>query len=356
MSTGSECRELEEELADQLGANYVIAVASGTAAIELALRCLDLPRGARVGIPTWTFVATMTAVLHAGFTPVLLDVEADTLNVSPEALERGIAGGLDALVPVHFGGVPVAREVHDLCHGSEIPVVEDAAHALGAFDHRGPMRGDGSVAACFSFAATGNITAGEGGAIVTSRADVAARATALRLHGLTRDAWARFRPEEPAIYGLLEPGSKANMPDLLAALARSQLGRLEDLQERRRRLVIEYRKQLSAIEGLRGVPEHLVVDSADNLFVVLLPESADRDRVQADLRDAGVPSAVHFPPLHQFEALRRCAEIGRGGLAAADSVAGRALSLPLHPGMTPNDIGRVADALNSVLSRTAVTT
>jgi dTDP-4-amino-4,6-dideoxygalactose transaminase len=351
LTTGAECRAFEEELADYLDAHYAVGVSSGTAALELALRCLDLPRGSRVAIPAWTFVATMTAVLRAGLAPMLVDVDPDSLNVAPSALAAAIESGIDAAVVVHFAGVPVDREVHELCANAEVPLVEDAAHALGAVDNRGLIRGSGSVGACFSFGSTGNITAGEGGALVTDRADIAARAAALRLHGLTRDAWARFRPDEPIAYGLLEPGMKANLPDLLAALARSQLARLEDRQERRRRLVIEYRKQVAVIPGVRAVPEHLAVDGADHLFVVVLPEFTDRDRVQRDLRDAGVPTAVHFPPLHHFDWFRAHAEIGRGGLATADAHAGRALSLPLHAEMATGDVERVVATLGQALDK-----
>jgi dTDP-4-amino-4,6-dideoxygalactose transaminase len=245
--------------------------------------------------------------------------------------------------------VPVAREAHELCTRAGVPVVEDAAHALGAVDHRGLIRGAGSVAACFSFGSTGNITAGEGGALVTDRPDVAARAAALRLHGLTRDAWARFHPDEPMRYGLLEPGTKANLPDLLAALGRSQLARLEDRQGRRRRLVIEYRKQLAGVPGVRAVPQHLAVDASDHLMVVVLPQGAERDRVQQLLLDGGVPSAVHFPPLHHFDWFRAHAEIGRGGLAVADAHARRVLSLPLHAEMTLGDVERVITTLRGAL-------
>lgn len=345
LTTGEEALALEEELAAHLGARHVVTTSSCTAALEIALRCLDLEPGARVGIPAWTFVATATSVVNAGAQPVILDVDADTLNLDPRALDAALDVGLDAVVPVHFGGVPVAPEVHDLCAARGVPVVEDAAHALGARDHRGPVRGTGSVAACLSFYATKNLTCGEGGALVTDRVDVAERATSLRLHGLTRDAWARYRPGAASGYGLLEPGLKANLPDLLAALARSQLARFDELQARRRARVMEYRSILDGLPGVRCVPERLEVAGADHLMVVVLPEGVDRGVVQAGMRDGGIPTSVHFPPVHHFDWFRQHAAMGPGGAPVADRMASRVLSLPLHPGMTAPDVGRVIGAL-----------
>jgi dTDP-4-amino-4,6-dideoxygalactose transaminase len=349
LTTGDETLALEAELALRLGVPHVVAVSSCTAALELALRALDLSAGARVGVPTWTFVATALPAVHLGFTPVLLDVDPHTLNLSPASLDAALRGGLDAVVPVHFGGVPVNRAVHELCAAAEVPVIEDAAHALGASDHRGPIAGGGNVGACFSFYATKNLTSGEGGALATDRDEIAERARSLRLHGLSRDAWARYRPDGPADYDLVDPGIKANLPDLLAALARSQLARFDVLQARRRELVERYRDGLACIPGLRTVPAELAPDGADHLMVVLLPAGSDRDAVRASLTAAGIATSVHFRPLHRFAWFAEHAVVGAGGLSVAESLADRALSLPLYPGLRGDDVDRVVAALAAAL-------
>jgi dTDP-4-amino-4,6-dideoxygalactose transaminase len=171
ITTGEECIALERELASYIGAPHMIAVSSGTAALEIALGSLELQPGSRVGVPTWTFAATGLAAHRVGTSVVLLDSEPDTLNVSPASLAAALDAGLDAVVPVHFGGVPVAREVRDLCAAAGVPAVEDAAHALGATDDRGRVGGHGTAAACFSFYATKNITCAEGGAIAVESAE-----------------------------------------------------------------------------------------------------------------------------------------------------------------------------------------
>ena len=350
LTTGDEALALEAELAARLDVPHVVAVSSCTAAIEIALRVLDLPAGSRIGVPVWTFVATALPAVHLGLTPVLLDVDPHTLNLAPASLDAALRFGLDAVVPVHFGGVPVSRAVHELCRAADVPVIEDAAHTLGAHDHRGPIGGRGSVGACFSFYATKNLTSGEGGALATDRDDVAERARSLRLHGLSRDAWARYRPGGPADYDLEDPGIKANLPDLLAALARSQLARFDGLQLRRREIVERYRSELAAVlPEVRPVPGDLAPGGADHLMVVVLPEAVDRDTVRTTMANADVATSVHFRPLHRFGWFAEHATVGPSGLSVADLLAERVLSLPLHPRMSDADVDRVVGVLAASL-------
>jgi dTDP-4-amino-4,6-dideoxygalactose transaminase len=351
LTTGAECDALEHELAGRLGAPHVVGVASCTAALELAFAWLDLPPGSRVGVPVWTFVASALAPMRHGAVPVLLDVDAETLNVSLESLDAALEDGLDALVAVHFGGTPVRPEVLERCAQAGVPVVEDAAHAFGATDHRGVLHGQGTVGAAFSFYATKNLSSGEGGALVTDDAELAAFARAHRLHGLVRRPPRRDDPGAEATPELLGPGIKANLPDLLAALARSQLSRFDAMQVERRRVVEGYRSRLEGLEGLEVVPSTSVEGSADHLFVVLLPAGVARTEVIAHLRGEGVSSSVHFTPLHHFDWMAGNAKLAPGGAPVADAAAPRALSLPLHPGLSDDDVDRVCTALEDALDR-----
>ncbi|TMK64479.1 MAG: DegT/DnrJ/EryC1/StrS family aminotransferase [Actinobacteria bacterium] len=352
LTSGNEVAALQAELASYLGAPYVVVVSSATAALELALTTLDLRPGARVAVPAWTFAATALAAVHAGTVPVLVDVDADTLNMDPRSLAATLATGVDAVVPVHFGGVPVSHWIHDLSRVAGVPVVEDAAHAFGAWDQRGLLWGKGSTAACFSFYATKNLTCGEGGALATEDAEVARRVRAMRLHGLSADAWARYQPgAPPADYDIAEPGIKANLPDVLAGLARSQLRRFDQLQARRRALVDHYRARLADVPGLRWVPQEVDPRSAHHLAVIVLPDNVDRRTVQLAMRDAGVGTSVHFKPLHRYTWFREHAEVGPTGVATCEALADRVLSLPLHPRLTPQDVNYVCDVLVAQLHR-----
>lgn len=347
LTTGSEVQCLEAELSERLGGSEVVAVSSCTAALEIALAHRRLAPGSRVGVPAWTFASSALSAVRNRLQPVLLDVEPGTLNLSASALEAE-ASELDAVIPVHFGGVPVDAEVHAVAEAYGLAVVEDAAHALGAHDERGEVGSPGTSAACFSFYATKNLTSAEGGALVTGDEDLARFARVYRLHGMDADAWRRYRPGAKASYDVTEAGIKANMPDLLAALGRSQLARFDRTQRRRRDLMAKYRQLLDDI-GVGLVPAEQVDGSADHLAVVELPARVDRDGVVEKMAAAGVSTSVHFRPLHQFSWFAENVEIGRTGLGVCDSMADRVLSLPFHVGLSDQQVETVVGNLDAAI-------
>jgi dTDP-4-amino-4,6-dideoxygalactose transaminase len=331
-----------------------VAVSSCTAALEIAVAHLGLPRGARIGVPTWTFVSTAMAAYHRGLEPVLLDVDPVTLNLSESSLAAALDSepGLDAVVAVHFAGVAVPRPIHDLCAAAGVPLIEDAAHAMGTRDHRGLIGGRGTAGCCFSFYATKNLTSAEGGALATDDPELADFARSFRLHGLSKDAWNRYRPDAKTLsYDVLGDGLKANLPDVLAAVARVQLRRFDELQARRRMIVDAYRSALADVPGVRLVPGEAEPDSADHLMVVVLPDGTDRSAVQASMQAQGIGTSVHFRPLHTFGWFaEQGVGPGPGGTPVADELAERTLSLPLHPRLSEGDVARVVDSLRSELT------
>lgn len=352
ITTGAESDGLERDLSQFLGGDaQVVALSSCTAALEIAAAYHGLDAGTRVGIPTWTFASTALAMMRDGATPVLLDVDPNTLNIDVASLRRALDdGGLDALVAVHMGGVPVPREVHELCRAHDIPVIEDAAHALGAIDHRGPIGSTSRAGTCFSFYATKNLTAAEGGALATSDPALANFARSYRLHGLSVDAYERYQPGRPVDYDLVLPGIKANLPDVLSALARSQLLRFPAIQARRRQLVTRYRMNLIDTNGLRLLPAVPIAGSADHLMLVALPNSVDREHLRAAAAAEGIGTSVHFRPLHTFSWLRTRTKIAPGGTPRADQLRHSVLSLPLHTRLTDGDVDRVCEWLGRYLS------
>src|SRR6266498_2073832 len=235
VTTGPEVHAFEREFADRLGARHAVAVSSCTAAIELALRGLDLPPGSKVLTSVLTFCGAVHAITHAGHRPVFADVDGETLmpGLAETAAAAERAGGVDAMLVLHFAGAPAPVAALAAAAGLPIDrVVEDAAHALGTTVGDAEV-GTISRATCFSFYATKNLPIGEGGMITTADPDLAASVRRARLHGMSADAWQRYLPGGSWRYTVDEAGLKANPTDLQAAIGRAQLRHLAGWQRRR---------------------------------------------------------------------------------------------------------------------------
>ena len=351
IGTGPETASFEEELRAHLGAEHVVCLSSCTAALELTLEHLEVGPHTRVGVPSWTYVASALPAVHRGAEIVLVDSDPDTLGMSPESLEQALRTGLDVVVPVHLGGIPLPRSIWDLAREHGALVVEDGAHAFGAATDDGPLRGDGSVGIAFSFHATKNLTCGEGGAVATSDAALAEFLRGTRLHGLELDTWAREESGTWIMGDLRRPGHKANMPDVLAALGRSQLTAFPHRQCHRRSLVERYRELLAEVEGLRMVPSQAHPGSSDHLMIVLLDEPGARAGVVDALAERGISTGLHYTPLHQLTWFAASATPAPGGLPVAEDAAGRALTLPLHGSLTLDEVDEVCESLAAALDQ-----
>jgi dTDP-4-amino-4,6-dideoxygalactose transaminase len=353
VTTGPEVVEFEREFAAGVGADHAVAVSSCTAAIELALRALRLPTGARVLTSTMTFCGAVHAIVHAGLQPVLVDVNTDTLMPDAatvaEAAQR--AGGVHAMVVLHFAGHPApVAEMAEAAGLSLDRVIEDAAHALTTLVGDRPV-GTISAATCFSFYATKNLPIGEGGMVTTMDPHIADFVRRARLHGMSRDAWRRYLPGSAWRYTVEMPGLKANMTDVQAAIGRAQLRHLADWQERRAEIAGQYDRRLRDIDGIRTAARPSAGRHAWHLYVAQIgPEFAmDRDRVIAELAERGVDCSVHFIPLHhQPYFLRMLGGHLASEFPVADAVFPQIVSLPLHPSLTDQEVDRVCDAIADV--------
>jgi dTDP-4-amino-4,6-dideoxygalactose transaminase len=359
ITMGPETTEFERELASYLGARQVVAVSSATAAIEIALRALRLPPGAAVLTPSLTFCGAVAAILQAGLRPVLMDVDADTLLPTPTtvAVAARRAGRPEAMIVQHMAGHPA--DVPQLADAAALPVsrvVEDAAHGIGA-GLRGTPVGGVSHAACFSFYATKNLPIGEGGAIATNDDEVAALVRTTRLHGMSHDAWRRYLPGGSWRYDVAEPGLKANITDVQAAIGRAQLACLPAWQARREHLAACYDAALAGIPGLLLPRRPAHGRHAWHLYQVRVTPgcSMSRDLIIDALARQGVGTSVHFIPVHQLSGFRRilgpeeCRSV-----PVTDRVAQEVLSLPIYPALTDADVAHVTDALLTLTGRTAV--
>ncbi|GAB3062851.1 DegT/DnrJ/EryC1/StrS family aminotransferase [Intrasporangium mesophilum] len=352
VTSGKEVVEFEQEFAAYLGVQHAVAVSSCTAAIELALRALDLPRGSMVLTSTTTFCGAASAIAHAGHVPVLADVDELTAMPSAETVAAAVAecGGVDALVVVHLGGLPTDVEALAAAAGVDLDhVIEDAAHALGARVGSAAV-GTLSHATCFSFYATKNLPIGEGGMVTTNDALLAARIRETRLHGMSADAWRRYLPGGGWRYDVAVDGIKANMTDVQAAIGRAQLRHFDEYQARRAAVADRYDSGLAAIGGIRRPPRPTDGTHAWHLYAVrVLPEYAvTRDELIDLLRAVGIGTSVHFIPVHRLTWFRRSCIVPAGGLPGADSVFGSTLSLPMDPVVKDAEVDAVCAALGGL--------
>lgn len=356
ITTGPEVVEFEREFASEVGAAHAVAVSSCTAAVEIALLAMGLPRGGRVLTSTMTFCGVAHAIVRAGLEPVLVDVNPDTLMpdqaTTAAAIER--SGPVDAMVVLHFAGHPAP--VDELAAAAGLPlerVVEDAAHALGT-SVGSRMVGSISAATCFSFYATKNLPIGEGGMVTTNDSELADATRRLRLHGMTADAWRRYLPGAASWrYEVDVPGLKANMTDVQAAIGRAQLRHFPAWQQRRRELAAAFDTRLSSVPGLRLPARPAQGAHAWHLYVIQVEDAMgiSRDAVIADLAQRGIDCSVHFIPLHHQPYFRRLIGAGLdGGFPNADAAFQRIVSLPLYPALRDEEAQRVCDGVAEVVS------
>jgi dTDP-4-amino-4,6-dideoxygalactose transaminase len=335
LTTGPRTAELERRFAEYAGARHVLAVSSGTAALHLSLLALGVGPGDEVITSPITWPATANVVVHAGATPVFADVRDSDLNLDPERAAERVSERTKAIVPVHLAGQPCDL---DAIHALGLPVVEDAAHAVESA-YRGRKIGALSSATCFSLYASKNVAAGEGGLISTNDDAVAAAVDELRV----------MRRGHGSLYDIAVPGYKANLPDVLAAIALCQLDKLERHAEIRRRHVAAYDVAVAELDGIEPLARDPRDVHALHLYVVRIdPEraGATRDRYQRALAELNIGTSIHFLPVHKLRAYRERL-LDQPPLPVAERAGDEVLSLPLSPAHSDADIADAIAALRS---------
>jgi dTDP-4-amino-4,6-dideoxygalactose transaminase len=352
VGTGPKVQRFEGMLAEYVGVAEVRCLGSCTAALMLALRVLGVGPGDEVLVPAMTFVASANAVEHVGATPVLIDAEPGTGLIDLDAAEAAIGPATRAMMPVHLAGRPIDMDrMNAIRDRYGVTVVEDAAHAIGAEWRGRRIGGHGNVTA-YSFYVTKNITTVEGGALATEDPEIAARVERLALHGLSLGAWARFSDRGFRHYEVVEPGFKANMTDIQAALGLHQLPRLDEWIDRRAELWERYDALLSELPLETPPPPAPDTRHARHLYQVLLAPDAPltRDELVAALIARGIGTGVHYRGVHLHPYYRDRYHLAPESLPVATSISERTLSLPLSPKVTGADQDDVVLALRELLT------
>lgn len=332
---GAPVATFERALASACGASHAVGVASGTDALVLALRALGVGPGDAVITPAFGFVASAEAIAVVGARPVFADVELATFNVSPESVERAVTRDVRAILPVHlFGQCADMAKVGAIAKRHGLAIVEDAAQAIGATDG-GRDAGAMGDAGCLSFFPSKNLGAwGDGGAVLTSRDDVAARVRRLRAHGMS------------APYVSEEIGTNSRLDALQAAVLNAKLAHLEGWNEARRRVAARYRERLADLDGLVLPVERA---GARHVYNQLVVRCDARDALAAHLAERGVATRVYYPV-----ALSRMpcfAHLDVPHMPSAELAARTALALPMYPELADDAVDYVADAVRAFFAR-----
>ncbi len=353
LGTGPKVARLEKDFAAYKGAPHAVAMHSCTAALHLSILAADLKPGDEVITTPLTFCATVNAILHAGATPVLADVDRKTMNLDPERVEAAITPRTRALLPVHFAGRACDMDaLSGIAKRRNLVMIEDCAHAIET-EYKGKKAGLFGEFGCFSFYATKNITTGEGGMVLTRDERRAARLKTLALHGMTKDAWKRFSDDGYKHYQVVEAGFKYNMMDLQAAIGIHQLPRVESWLVRRNELWKKYDEAFASLPVEIPAPEEPDTRHARHLYTLLVDEQrsgVSRDAFLSAMTEHNIGVGVHYlsVPEHPFyrqafgwrpEQFPNAMEIGR-----------RTVSLPLSAGISDEDAADVIAAVGSVLA------
>ena len=358
LTTGPLSKAFEERFAETVGSRHAVALNSATAALHLALEAMGVGPDDEVIVPTWTFAASAEVVAYRGARPVLVDVDAATLNATPEAILAAVTARTRAVIVVHMAGRPIEIErLVELLEPRGIGIVEDAAHAfpsrVGGPDGR--FAGTFGTVGAYSFYATKTITTGEGGMLVTDDAAIADRARLMSLHGISRTAWNRYAASGSWYYEIEDVGFKYNMTDIAAALGLVQLDRATELLEARRDLARRYTARIgeSRVADLIEIPTDAPDGShAWHLYVIRLALGGlriDRGQVIEGLKELGIGTSVHFIPLHLHPYYKRQWGYRPEDCPVATAEFERVISLPLWPGMSGDDIDRVVSGLEAIL-------
>jgi perosamine synthetase len=342
LSLGPQMESFEDAMANYIGIPHAVAVSSGTAGLHLCIKALGIGEGNEVIVPSFTFIAAANAIRYERAQPVFVDIDADSLNMSPTAIEQAITRKTRAILVVHTFGRPAEMAaIMDIASRHGLLVIEDACEAIGA-TYQGRKVGSFGDAAVFAFYPNKQITTGEGGMVVTRRPELAAHIRALRNQGRYDSAdWLQHA----------ELGYNYRLSEINCALGLAQLKRIEPILQQREKVARQYQRSLAEISDL-ALPATDVPGTRISWFVYVVRlnavfTEAARDSIIAILANAGIGCARYFAPIHlqpSYSAWRNSAT-----LPVTEAQASRTIALPFFNRITEDEIGQVSDTLRAAL-------
>lgn len=341
---GPKTEEFEKRFANSVESRFMIALNSGTAALHLSMLALNIGPGDEVIVPSITFISTVHAVSFVGATPVFADVSATTLNISIADLEKKITRKTKALIVVHMGGHPCDMdEILEIAKFNNITVVEDAAHAAGAY-YKGRPIGSISPLTCFSFHALKNLTCGEGGGITCNNPEWDSKFRKISWLGISKNTWHRSEASQYSWqYEVDRIGYKYNMNDIQAAIGIAQLNKLQFHNNVRRNIAYRYLHDLRDLNWLELPLEQDYVTSSWHLFQIKLQNEELRDKLNTYLKEKNISTGVHYYPCHLHPYYKN----KNTSAPIADRIWKRILTLPIHPGLELEHIDYIIESIRS---------
>lgn len=348
LTTGSYVKEFEQNFAQYLKLNYAVGLTSCTAALHLSLISLGIGPGDEVITTPMTFIATATAIIHAGARPVFVDVEPETGLMDPAKIEPAVTERTKAIVPVHlYGQMCDMKRIKSVADKYNLKIIEDAAHCIeGERDRVRP--GQLGDVACFSFYATKNITSGEGGAIATDNKVLAEKVTMLRQHGMSKEAADRYSGHYRH-WDMIQCGWKYNMDNIQASMLLPQLRKIENNWEKRRNLYEKYVESIKSLTGINYPNISKNSKSAFHLFTIWVDKDK-RDCVLKKLGENRVGAAVNYRAIHLLKYFRDRFDCRRNTFPVAEVIGDSTISLPFYPALSDNDLRYVVQVLKAISS------
>jgi len=348
ITQGPKVDEFEEKVAAYCNTKYAVAMSNGTAALHAACSVAGIANEDEAITTPITFAATANAVAYCGGRPVFADIREDTVNIDVREIEKRLTPRTKAILPVDFAGHPAdLAEIMEIARERKLIVIEDACHALGA-EYRGRKTGSLADMTVFSFHPVKHITTGEGGMVTTDNKEFYKKLKTFRQHGIVRDA----RPGHPWYYEIPHPGYNFRLTDFQCALGISQLKKLDRFVDRRREIALIYNKAFSELEEIITPREEAYVKAAYHIYVVQLRTEklkAGRKEVFEALRAENIGVNVHYIPVHLHPFYQREFGYKSGDYPAAEAYYQRAITLPLFPLMSNDDVDCVVSAVKKVL-------
>jgi len=348
LTDGPILRNFESAFSKFTNTKYAIGVSNATSALHLSLKALGIKKGDEVIIPDITFIATSSAIMLTGATPVLTDVNDDDFNISIKSIRKNITSKTKAILPVHFAGQSCdIKKIAKLARSNGLLLIEDCAHALGTkFENK--HVGTFGNAGCFSFYPTKNITTIEGGMIITNSKKIAEYVTSARNHGLTKSLMNRFSKGKPWDYDVIEAGYNYRLDEIRSALGINQLKRIRKINLQRKNACDYYNSKLKNIKGLiiPNYPKNSL--SSYHLYIIKITNDfkLSRDQLFKKLLDSGIRTSVHYKPLHEFTILKTKGKI-KDKLKVSKKLYDEMLSLPLYQNIIKKEQNLVIDCIKN---------